>query len=104
MVVLADRGVRHPGRRTVPVHDGTGGVMDGRQFLAVAREVVQGQTEAHWRSATGRAYYSLMLELRDAFIRWGLSAPSRASLHQAVLRRAYTSTDGDMKQIGRWLE
>jgi hypothetical protein len=77
--------------------------MDGRNFLEVAREVVNGPTEAHWRTAVGRAYYAVMLTLRDAFVRWGLSALPPASVHQGVHRRVFTSMDADMKQIGRWL-
>jgi hypothetical protein len=77
--------------------------MDGREFLQVARDVVTGGTEAHWRTAAGLSYYALMLTLRDAFVHWGLSAPPRASVHQSVYRRVFTSADTDMKQIGRWL-
>src|SRR4051794_14814347 len=80
-----------------------GGPMNGRDFLAVAREVIRGATEAHWRTTAGRAYYSLMLVLRDTFVQWGLSAPSRAGVHEIILRRVYTSKDRDMKQIGQWL-
>ncbi len=78
--------------------------MDGRDFLAVAREVVRGPTEAHWRTAAGRAYYAAMLALRDGFARWGLSAPPQASVHQLTQRRVFTSRDGDMKRIGRLLQ
>jgi hypothetical protein len=78
--------------------------MDGSDFLTVAREVVRGATEAHWRTAAGRAYFALMLALRDGFVRWGLSVPPHASVHQLTQRRVFTSKDGDMKQIGRWLQ
>ena len=78
--------------------------MDGRAFLTVAREVVRGATEAHWRTAAGRAYYALVIELRDAMTRWGLSRPIPSHVHQIVRRRVYASSDADMKQIGRWLD
>jgi hypothetical protein len=77
--------------------------MDGREFLDISREVIRGATEAHWRTAVGRSYYALMLTLRDAFVRWGLSVVPQASVHQGVYRRVFTSADADMKQIGRWL-
>jgi hypothetical protein len=79
-------------------------VMNGRAILAVAREAGRGATEAHWRTAVGRAYYALMLELRDAMTGWGLSLPTQNQVHQLVLRRMYVSTDTDMKQIGICLD
>jgi hypothetical protein len=77
--------------------------MDGRAFLTVAQEIVRGSTEAHWRTAVGRSYYAFMLSLRDAFLRWGISALPQASVHQGIHRRVFTSSDTGMKQIGKWL-
>lgn len=78
--------------------------MKPREFVTAAQDAVRGTTEVHWRTAIGRAYYPLVLELRDAFTRWGLSTPGRASIHELTSRRAFANSDGDMKQIGRWLE
>jgi hypothetical protein len=78
--------------------------MGGREFLSVARDSSRGPTEAYWRTAAGRAYYAVMLEIRDAFIRWGLSAPPRRVVHVSVRQRLYTSKDGDMKQIAQLLD
>jgi hypothetical protein len=78
--------------------------MDGREFLPVAQGASRGPTEAYWRTAAGRAYYAVMLELRDAFTRWGLSAPPQPFVHVAVRQRVYTSRDADMKRIGRMLD
>jgi uncharacterized protein (UPF0332 family) len=61
--------------------------MDGRAFLAVARALSQGPTEAHRRTAAGRAYYGLFLECRDALLRWGISLPSQSSVHRDVRLR-----------------
>jgi hypothetical protein len=78
--------------------------MEGRDFVAVAREAARGPTEAHWRTAASRAYYGLLLEIRDAMTAWGLSRPAPSQVHQLVRRRLFTSTDPDMKRVGIWLD
>jgi hypothetical protein len=78
--------------------------MRGREFLAVARELARQTTEAHWRAASGRAYYALLLELRDAMTGWGLSQPVPSQVHQLVSRRLFVSADQDVKQIGIWFD
>src|SRR5438034_6460968 len=78
--------------------------MDGREFLAVARAASQQPTEPYWRTAANRAHYALMLELLGAFGRWDLSPLGHRSVHEAVKKRIYVSTDPDMKQIGQWYD
>jgi hypothetical protein len=78
--------------------------MDGREFLAVAGAASRQTTEAYWRTAANRAHYALMLELLAAFGRWGLSLPGQRSVHEAVKKRVFVSTDPDMKQIGQWYD
>lgn len=78
--------------------------MDGRAFLEVARELVQGLTEAHRRAAAGRAYYALMLEARELLDRWGLSHPPRDKVHDFVRLKLLYSADPDLKQVGLTLE
>ncbi len=78
--------------------------MDGRAFLDVARELVVGATEAHWRSAAGRGYYALMLECRDALRRWGMSPPSGQGVHSFVRLRFIYAAEPDLKKIGSTLE
>lgn len=58
--------------------------MRGREFLEVARELLGGGTEAHWRAATGRAYYALMLESRDLLNHWNIHVPKDGSVHVFV--------------------
>lgn len=78
--------------------------MQGRDFLVVAQELVAGTTEAHWRTAVTQAYYALMLECRDALIRWGYPPPPRHSVHADVRLRFSFATDPDIRQIGDALD
>jgi len=78
--------------------------MNGRQFLDLAREVIAGATELHWRGAAIHAYYALFLECRDAQIRWGFTTPQRHNAHAPVRLRFLYSTEADLKQMGRILE
>lgn len=74
-------------------------VMDGRAFLQVAKEVLRGRTEAHWRSAAGRAYYALMLECRVALQRWGFQVPHGPGVHNFVRLRFSRTGDADLQAI-----
>jgi hypothetical protein len=78
--------------------------MDGREFLDVARELVQGAGAAHWRAAAGRAYYALMLEAREALRRWGFIPQRREDVHAFVRLRFVYAADGDLKDVGLTLD
>jgi len=78
--------------------------MDGRKFLDVARELLRGTTEAHWRSATGRAYYAVVLEGKAALARWGIVLPRRDLIHAAVRLRLTYVHDADLQLVGKALD
>src|SRR6267378_2209099 len=78
--------------------------MQGKDFLALAREIFAGATERHWRGAAGRAYYALLLEGREALFRWGFALPPRDNVHSFVRLRFSFAADADMKAIGKALD
>jgi hypothetical protein len=74
--------------------------MLGREFLDLAREVVGNGSERHWRAAYIHAYYALLLESREALVRWGLSAPPAHTVHHHVRNKLTFAGDKDLKSIG----
>src|SRR5438445_6023880 len=78
--------------------------MDGREFLGVAQDDAAGPSEAHWRSGVVNAYYALMLEGRDALLRWGFTIPPRQNVHAWIRLSCIYAADTDLKNIGYALE
>src|SRR4029077_11794912 len=78
--------------------------MDGREFLLVARELALGATEAHWRSAVGRADYALFLGGLAALERWGFARPPRHQVHAFVRLRFTYASDSDLRRAGKAID
>jgi hypothetical protein len=74
--------------------------MKGREFLRVARRLLNGKTEADWRSVANRAYYGLLQEAKAALEGWGHAHPRRDQLHAFVRLRFSFAKDPDLRQIG----
>jgi hypothetical protein len=77
--------------------------MRGREFLDLAKEVHRGGTEVHRRGTVIHAYYALMLECRDAQMRWGLTVP-RYGAHAVVRLKFVYSKDTDLQDIAKTLD
>jgi hypothetical protein len=81
-----------------------GPTVHGREFLVAADDLAGGATEAHWRTAVGRAYYALLLECRDAQHGWGLTLPAQHQIHRIVRLRFVVAGDADLLQVATLLE
>ena len=66
--------------------------------------VVSGGTEACWRATVVHAYYALLLECRDALLRWGFQQPRRDSVHAWVRLRFSYAPHPDLRRIGDALD
>jgi len=78
--------------------------MKTRSFLDLAKRLVIIPHEANWRCATGRAYYALVLESRDALARWGFRFLKSDSIHFFTRPRFSNTSIQSLRLIGSALD
>lgn len=61
--------------------------MTGRDFLAIARQLASGSTEAEWRSAISRAYYATFHVARELLEDLSFAVPHADRAHVYLSRR-----------------
>jgi hypothetical protein len=78
--------------------------MQGGEFLQLARELVVGTAERHWRGTAIHAYYAVFLECREALSRWGITIARHQNIHHAVRLKLLYAQDADLKAIADHLD
>src|SRR5262245_24124149 len=77
--------------------------MDGAAFLAVADDLLRGESEAEWRSAVSRAYYAAFHVARELLGVCGFRMPYSAQPHAYVSNRLRASAFPEVAEAGREL-
>ncbi|MBY0232740.1 MAG: HEPN domain-containing protein [Gemmataceae bacterium] len=78
--------------------------MNPREFLLLAEELVAGDTEAHWRSATSRAYYAAFHVARQLMEQCGFAVPAADRAHRYLSDWLSNGRHAATTQAGRWLD
>jgi hypothetical protein len=76
----------------------------GRDFLAVARALSRSGAEPYWRAAAIHAYFALLLECRDALVRWGRPPPPHQTIHGDVRLCFRRATCPDLRVVADALD
>jgi len=74
--------------------------MNGREFLLVAYDLLEGLREADWRSAASRAYYAGFHAARDFMLTAGFSVPGSDQAHAYLWRRLANAGHPDIVGVG----
>jgi uncharacterized protein (UPF0332 family) len=78
--------------------------MNFRDFLPLAARLAGGTTEAEWRSAVSRAYYTAFHVARRLFADLKFTVPRADRAHQYLVFRLSNSGESTVEQAGRDLE
>ena len=74
--------------------------MNGAEFLTVAECLLDGETEAEWRSAVSRAYYAVFHQARRILLRCGFQPIRGDQAHAFLWLRLANSGHPDIRQAG----
>jgi uncharacterized protein (UPF0332 family) len=69
-------------------------------FLNLADDLVQGSSEAEWRTAISRSYYAAFLAAREFFIALGFRVPRASKAHSYVWMRLANCGDPVLTLVG----
>jgi uncharacterized protein (UPF0332 family) len=77
--------------------------MDGSDFLDVAWHLLEGESEAAWRSAVSRAYYAAFHVARELMIRNGFVVQGGEAAHAYLWRRLSNGGNREVQTAGNRL-
>jgi uncharacterized protein (UPF0332 family) len=78
--------------------------MDARDFLVTADHLAQGVTEADWRSAVSRSYYTTFHVARQLVAACGFTVPRADRAHSYLWLRLCNSGDTAVQRAGADLD
>ena len=78
--------------------------MNWRDFLTLASRLAAGNTEAEWRSAVSRAYYTVFHVARSLLRDLNFAVPRADRSHQFLVFRLCNCSDSVVEAAGRDLE
>jgi uncharacterized protein (UPF0332 family) len=78
-------------------------VIQPNDFLALADTLAQGASEAEWRTAISRAYYSAFLEARGLLVDMRFQVPRGAQAHGYLYLRLSNAGDAAVVMAGNAL-
>jgi uncharacterized protein (UPF0332 family) len=78
--------------------------MNWGDFLALAERLAGGSTEAEWRFAVSRAYYTVFHLARRLFFEVHFTTPRADRAHQYLVFRLSNSGEPTVEQAGRDME
>jgi uncharacterized protein (UPF0332 family) len=79
-------------------------MMDARDFLTLAENLVSGPLEAEWRSAVSRAYYAAFHVARELLHHCNFRVPRDEKAHVYLTRRLGNAGHPDTDAAGRKLD
>jgi hypothetical protein len=79
-------------------------IVDGRDFLVTAQQLIAGATEADWRSAISRGYYAVFHYFRDWLESHGVRIGKAAQAHSNLYIGLYNCGVPSVKPIAQKID